>query len=157
MWFGAQLRILNGGCGDMFKLLNQWQQQRQAHKHLLAFLDEIEKNLELFYVIDQRQFVIRGFVLEMWDKVKGIDTIKRHESIAAYANALADFNQAFQSWKDYERWYTSDTQHKTPDNARKLHTLKNGLDKILKGLEAIIIPAGQALEKEMLGLGLLKN
>ena len=70
--------------------------------------------------------------------------------------AVEDFNHSFKVYKEYEAWYTGDIEHKNHENARKLHALKDELDQKFEGMEALIIPAGQALEREMLQLGLLK-
>ena len=112
--------------------------------------------MELFYVMDQRQFITSGFLTDMWPRVKDMDIIKRHETIANYARAMEDFNHSLKAYKEYEAWYTGDINNKTPENARKLHAIKHELDRNLKVMEAVIIPAGQDLEREMLKLGLLK-
>ena len=128
----------------------------QLRKNLFDFLAEMEKNLEFFYVMDQRQFITSGFLTEMWPLVKEMDIIKQHEAIAKYAHATEDFNHSLKAHKEYETWYTGDIKNKTPEGAKKLHALKHELDLKLKGMEALIIPAGQDLEREMLKLGLLK-
>jgi len=112
--------------------------------------------MELFYVMDQRQFITSGFVTDTWPKVKDLEIIKRHESIAMYARATEDFNNSLKAFKEYEAWYTGDINHKTPENAKKLHAQKHELDMKLRAYESVIIPAGQDLEREMLKLGLLK-
>ena len=140
----------------MIPLIRKMQEEQQIKKDLVAFLDEMERNLETFYVMDQRQFITQGFALRTWAQVKDQPCIKKHESILVCMKCLDEFNNLFQAHKDFEKWYTSDLQHKTPDNAKKLHGMKHDLDKKLKAMESIIIPAGQALEKEMLDLGLLK-
>jgi len=139
----------------MFSIFNK-KSDSQLRKNLFDFWAEMEKNLEFFYVMDQRQFITNGFLTDMWPVVKEIDVIKKHGTIATYALAIEDFNQALKTYKDYEVWYTGDVTHKSPENARKLHALKNELDVKLRGMEAIIIPAGQDLEREMVQLGLLK-
>jgi len=141
----------------MFSLFGKKSPEAKLKKNLFDFLSEMEKNMEYFYVMDQRQFITHGFLTEMWPRVKDIDILKKHQTIIRYAQAIQDFNQALKTHKDYEGWYTSDTNNKTPDNARKLHALKAELDQQLKVMEAIIIPAGQDLEREMLKLGLLKS
>ena len=128
---------------------------KSLKKNLLAFLDEMEKNLENFYVMDQRQFITQGFVMAKWLLVKDEEVIKKHETILVYAHTLEGFNNLFKEYKEYEQWYASDMKNKTPENARCLHGMKHELDKQLKNMEAIIIPAGQALEKQMLEMGLL--
>ena len=92
----------------------------------------MEKNLEFFYVMDQRQFITHGFLTDMWPLVKDMDIIKQHETIAKYAQAMEDFNHSLKAYKEYEAWYTGDVKNKTPENARKLHALKNELDEKLK-------------------------
>ncbi len=126
-------------------------------KQLLDFLSEMDKNLELFYVMDQRQFITEKFLLKAWEPVKEMDVIKKHESIKAYALTLAQFNGSFNAYKEFEKWYTEDITRKNIENAKKLHGLKNDLDNRLKGLDAVIIPAGQALERELLALNIIKE
>ncbi len=140
----------------MLSAIKKFREQWQLRRSLRAFWFEMEKNLELFYVIDQRQFIINGFTLDAWVNAKDLDVVKRHESIRHYVVALEEINRMFKDYKDYEAWYTSDIKNKNPDNARKLHGLKHDLDKKVKTLEPVIITAGQDLEKEMVGLGLLK-
>ena len=67
--------------------------EEQLSKNLFDFLAEMEKNLETYYVIDQRQFITHGFCADVWPLVKDLDIIKRHETIVKYAKAMEDFNQ----------------------------------------------------------------
>ena len=140
----------------MFSIFKKNSEEGQLKKNLFDFLEEMESNLESFYVMDQRQFITHGFLTDAWPLVKDIDIIKRHEAIVKYAKATEDFNHSFKTYKEFEAWYTEDIKNKTPENARKLHALKHELDQKLWGMEALIIPAGQDLEREMLQLGLLK-
>ena len=130
---------------------------RRLKRNLLAFLAEMEKNLEIFYVMDQRQFVTGEFLTVAWDQVKDETFIKKHAAILVYIQAIEDINRMLKEHKEFEQWYASDMGNKTPDNARALHGMKNDLDKKLKTMEAVIIPAGQTLEREMLHLGLIKD
>ena len=141
----------------MFSIFNNKSKDGQLKKNLFDFWTEMEKNLELFYVMDQRQFITRRFLNEIWPRVREFDLIKKHDTIGKYAKAIEDFNQALKAHKEYEIWYTGDIKNKTPENARKLHALKNELDVKLREMEALIIPAGQDLEREMVQLGLLKT
>jgi hypothetical protein len=140
----------------MFSIFNKNSKDEQVRKNLFDFLAEMEKNMESFYVMDQRQFITTGFLTEMWSRVKDMDIIKAHESIPKYAGAIEDFNHSLKAFKEYEAWYTGDVKNKTPEGAKKLHALKHELDQKLKMMEALIISAGQDLEREMLKLGLLK-
>jgi hypothetical protein len=141
----------------MFSFFKKRSIDGQLRKVLFDFLAELEKNLETFYVMDQRQFITHGFLTDAWPLVRDLDIIKRHETIVKYAAAMEDFNRALKAHKEYEVWYSGDINNKTPENARKLHALKDELDRKLWSLEAVIIPAGQDLEREMLQLGLLKE
>jgi len=140
----------------VINFFKKYSKDEQLKKDLFAFLAQMEKNLEFFYVMDQRQFVVHGFLTDIWPLVKDMDIIKRHETIAAYARATEDFNHSFKNYKEFESWYAGDINNKTPENARKLHALKNEMDMMLRSMEAIIIFAGQDLEREMIKLGVLK-
>lgn len=141
----------------MLASLINWQRQQSIKIKLLSFLDEMDKNLELFYVMDQRQFILNGFHDQQWKYVKDLDLIKGMKCVSNYVDAIKSFNQFFTEFKAYEQWYTGDVKNKNQDNAKKLHTMKHELDMKLKGMEIIIIPAGQELERELLKLGYIKN
>jgi hypothetical protein len=141
----------------MFSIFKNDPKDGQSGKNLFDFLAEMEKNLEFFYVMDQRQFITHGFLTDCWPRVCDMDIIKQHETIAQYARGAEDFNHSLTAYKEYEAWYTGDVKNKTPEGARKLHALKHDLDQKLKTMEALIIPAGQDLEREMVKLGLLKS
>ena len=119
----------------MFSIFKKNSADAGLRKNLFDFLAEMEKNLEFFYVMDQRQFIISGFLTDCWSRVKDIDIIKQHETISRYAAATEDFNQSLKSFKEYEAWYTGDTKNKTPEGAKKLHALKHEMDQKLKGME----------------------
>ncbi len=141
----------------MIPLLKKIQEKRKIKKDLVCFLEEMEQNLETFYVMDQRRFITQGFALRAWDAVKELNSIKKHESIIVCIRAFERFNVLFKEHKDFEQWYSADLERKTPENARKLHGMKHELDKQLESMESLIIPAGKALEKEMLDQGLIKT
>lgn len=141
----------------MLDIIQSWRAKNALRKQLLAFLNEMDKNLETLYVIEQRQFILSGFLLDKWEHVKDLDLIKHQEAVKVYAAALLDFNNALKEHKTYEQWYASDIKHKTKDNAQKLHVLKNALDQKVNPLESIIITAGQAFERELLNMGLISN
>jgi hypothetical protein len=140
----------------MFSIFNKNPQDKQLKESLFAFWAQMDKNMELFYVMDQRQFVTGGFLMDVWPQVKDLDMVKKHETIVIYAKAIDDFNHSFKVYKEYEAWYSEDIKNRIPENARKLNILKDGLDQKVVGMESVIIAAGQDLEREMLQLGLLK-
>ena len=141
----------------MLKAIKDWQYNKNLKKILLDFLTEMDKNLETYYVMDQRQFITHGYLMDSWPLVKDMDLIKKHEEIKVYAQALLDFNSSYEEYKKFEQWYTSDLKHKTADNAKKLHQLKDSLQLKIKNFEVIIMSAGQIFEKELLSLGFIEN
>ena len=64
---------------------------------------------------------------------------------------------SLKAYKEYETWYTGEINHKTPENARKLHALKDELDHKLRDMEALIIPAGQDLETGNVEIRFIKS
>ena len=107
----------------MFSIFKINSKEGQLKKDLFDFLAEMEKNMESFYVMDQRQFITHGFLMDVWPVVKDIDIIKRHDSIISYAKSIEDFNHSFKAHKEYEVWYSADLKNKTPESAKKLHAL----------------------------------
>ena len=78
----------------MFSFFKNNSKEEQLNRNLIDYLAEMEKNLEMFYVMDQRQFITGGFLTDVWPRVKELDIIKRHETLAIYARAMEEFNQA---------------------------------------------------------------
>ena len=70
---------------------------------------------------------------------------------------LEEKGDYYAAFKEYERWYASDLKNKTAENAKQLHTQKEGLQKRMKKLDRVIIPAGQVLEKKLLEMKILKS
>ena len=120
----------------MFTIFKNNSKDEQLRKSLFDFKAEMEKNLESFYVMDQRQFITHGFLTAPWPQVKDIDIIKKHRSplpcMPGPWKILTP--HSLKAHKEYEAWYTGDVNNKTPENAAKLHALKHeiGLQK-LKG------------------------
>lgn len=141
----------------MIASISNWIKKSSLKSKLFAFLNEMEKNLEVFYVMDQRQFITQGFHNQQWGLVNEIDFIKKNEAIRVYIGAIEDFNKTLSEFKKYEQWYAGDVKNKNQENAKKLHADKHVLDKKLKAMEAVIIPAGQELEREMLKLGFIRQ
>ena len=140
----------------MIKFLIQLKNKRRIQTLLLPFYDEVKKNLERFYVMDQRQFIDGGFQTRCWDGLKREQGFNFSAKIVQYASAMENFNKAYADYKEYERWYSSDLKNKTPENAKTLHTQKHELDLKLKKLDDIIIPAGEELEKFLIESKILK-
>ena len=140
----------------MIKFLTEFQKKRRIQRLLLAFYDEIKKNLERFYVMDQRQFIDGGFQDACWQGIKPDHEFNFGPKILYYGSAIEAFNQVFADFKEYERWYSADLKNKTPENAKKLHSQKHELDLKLKKMDDVIIPAGEELEKFLIEQGIIK-
>ena len=140
----------------MIKFFTEFQKKRRVQRLLLAFYDEIKKNLERFYVMDQRQFIDGGFQDTCWQGIKSDHEFNFSPKITYYGSAIEAFNQAFADFKEHERWYSADLKNKTPENAKKLHSQKHELDLKLKKMDDVIIPAGEELEKFLIEQGIIK-
>ena len=140
----------------MLLFINELFLRRRIKGLLLPLLEEMEENLERFYVMDQRQFIESDFMLSAWQKAQTLQDFTFDERIKHYAYILEEFNKGYASYKEFEKWYAGDLKNKTPENAKILHAQKQELEKRMKKLDRVIIPAGQALEKKLLDMKIIK-
>ena len=141
----------------MFDLLKRFTPQGRSNKALLKFYEELKKNLEIFHVMDQRQFIDMEFRFAEWDQIKGLDVTKSFPKVRAYGACVEDFNAFYRQFKEFEKWYAADMANKTQDNAQKLHTQRSELDGKLKAMCQVIVAAGAELEYKLIDLGLIKQ
>lgn len=141
----------------MLGFLKSLTPQGKESRILLPFYEELKKNLEIYHVMDQRQFIDMEFKAEVWLKVKAQEIILSFDRVQTYGRAIEDFNQFYQDFKKFEKWYASDMANKTRDNAQKLHTQRSELEGKLKGLYPVICRAGEQVEYKLIALGLLKQ
>src|SRR6185503_13282394 len=94
----------------------------KGNQALMRFYEELKKNLELYHVHDQRQFIDKEFKTEEWAKAKSIEILRSADKIRVYGDAVEDFNRFFRAFRDFEKWYAADMANKTKENAQKLHT-----------------------------------
>ena len=139
----------------MFLFLRRIFHRRRIRKFMTPLLDEMEKNLEKYYIMDQRQFIESNFDMQAWNKAQSLKEFVFDERLKHYAYILEQFNTSYAVFKEFERWYVSDLKNKTAENAKKLHTQKQELEKRMKKLDRVIIPAGQVLEKKLLELKII--
>ena len=140
----------------MFSRIKKYYEEQQLKRLLLPFYAEIKANLERYYVMDQRQFIDGGFQTERWEQVKSHNGVHFSLTMTRYTQAMQEFNQMFSAFKEFERWYAADLLNKTPENAKKLHTQKAELDRRLKKLDELIIPAGEELERVLIDKKIIK-
>ncbi|NTV29652.1 MAG: hypothetical protein HGA80_06190 [Candidatus Omnitrophica bacterium] len=116
---------------------------------LLALWDEANRNLERYYVVEQRNFITEPFDSEALDEARLLGGVKFQAELTAYASAIRDFNVALQDVKAFEGVYASGIDHKTRENAEILHAKKEALDEQFKRLYPVIVAAQKVL-REML-------
>ena len=69
----------------MFSFCKQICRRWQIKKSLLPLLDEMEKNLEKYYVMDQRQFIESGFGMEAWARAQKLQDFNFDDRLKHYA------------------------------------------------------------------------
>ena len=141
----------------MLGLFKGLTRQGRESKAFMRFYEELKRNLEIFHVMDQRQFIDMEFKADEWQKVKISEAIRALETVGVYGRSIEDFNHSYRSFKDYEKWYAADMANKTRENAEKLHTQRNELDEKLKALYPVICRAGEQVEYKLIKLGLIKQ
>jgi hypothetical protein len=141
----------------MLGLFKRFTPQGRSGRVLMPFYDELKKNLEIYHVMDQRQFIDIEFKTDVWQNVRASEVLKPLQEVQVYGRSVEEFNQCYRSFKDYEKWYAADLSNKTKDNSQKLHAQRNGLDEKLKALYSIICRAGEQIEYKLIELGLIKQ
>ncbi len=139
----------------MLGFLKQLTPQGRANRLLMQFYVELKKNLEIFYVMDQRQFIDMEFRSAEWAKIKS--QAVQYPKVSAYGAAVEDFNAFYRQFKEFEKWYAGDMANKTKENAQKLHTQRSELESKLKTMYPVICSAGAELEYKLIDLGLIKQ
>ncbi len=141
----------------MLGLFKSWTPQGKETKALMGIYAELKKNLEIFHVMDQRQFIDMEFRLQQWQKVRSCDWAGSFDKVHLYGQAVEDFNGFYRDFKSFEKWYAADMSNKTRENAQKLHTQRSELEGKLKALYPVICSAGAQVEYKLIDLGLVKQ
>jgi predicted MPP superfamily phosphohydrolase len=151
------LKAISHVGAAMFDVLKSLTRHGRDQKALMKFYDELKKNLEIFYVMDQRQFIDMEFRAAAWGRIKDLTLTKTFPKILAYGSSVEDFNGFYRRFKEFEKWYAADMANKTKDNAQKLHTQRSELEGKLKTMYPVICSAGEELEYKLIDLGLIKK
>ena len=141
----------------MLGLFKGFTRQGREAKAFMRFYEELKKNLEIFHVMDQRQFIDMEFKAEEWRKIKTSEFMRPLESVCVYGRYIEGFNDFYRSFKDYEKWFAADMANKTPENSQKLHTQRSELDGKLKAIYPVICKAGEQVEYKLIELGMIKQ
>ena len=140
----------------MLGFLKSFTPQGRAAKVLMPFYGELKKNLEIYHVMDQRQFIDIEFKIDVWQKISASEVIESFEKVRVYGRSIEEFNQFYRNFKDFEKWYAADMANKTSENSQKLHTQRSQLDEKLKALYPVICRAGEQIEYKLIEFGLIK-
>jgi hypothetical protein len=141
----------------MLKIFQQWKEKKAQQKLWLEFHEELAKNLESYYVMDQiGRF--RFFRMESWQKLKNSNPppVCQNTAITTYISRLEEYNSLLDDFTKYEQWYASDLNNKTPANGRILHEKREKAREKFQGLEPIIKSALHSFENHLLEVKLLK-
>lgn len=111
----------------------------------LRLLNEMNNNLERYYVIDQRGFISAPFDLEDFQDARHYSGMTFPREVYYYAEVLETFNKLFRECREFEEMYSSGIQNKTHANAEILHAKKEALELRLKDIQGVIVAAQKAL------------
>ena len=152
-----ELLMLSKGPNLMLAFFQQWKDKKARQNLFLDFYEELKKNLESYYVMDQLGR-FRFFRMETWLRIKnsGNPAILGDKMINDYAQRLQEYNAVTDDFTKYEQWYGSDIENKTPANARILHDKREEPRIKFQGLEGVIKSAIQSFEKKLLEEKILK-
>ncbi len=100
------------------------------------FRQEVERNLERIYVMEQRQFI--SMRLEQSERYP--------EGFVAYQAAVAAFNSAFDEHKACEDGYAADLALRTRDKALVLDKKHSFLVEKFQDLKPVVLAARKGLE-----------
>ena len=112
---------------------------------LLELLNEVNTNMERFYVIDQRQFISMNFEMQAWEEARHFSGADFPSEVKEYATALEDFNRTFDDCRACEEVYSSSIENKTLEAAKVLHAKKEALEEKFKNIQPRILTAQKAL------------
>ena len=137
-------------------MFQEFFKKRKTNKDLAVFYAEVKKNLESFYVMDQREY-FKLFMMEGWGAVKENAGLKFPSAVTDYVKALEAFNSAKDEHDRFEEFYTATMDNRTKANATVLHDKKEILKQKFQGLESVIKAAIKPLENELRLRGIIKN
>jgi hypothetical protein len=129
--------------GLMFK------NKKVPERSLLAFWDEINRNLEKYYVVEQRQFIADPFESEVFDRLEARLAEIFSGEFTDYGMAVRAFNQEYLAVKAYEAFYASSADRKTREHALVLHEKQEALERIFVECRPNIIFARDRLRRLM--------
>ncbi len=118
---------------------------RGVNRLLKNVYEEANRNLERYYVSEQRRFITDAFEIQVLEAAQTYLVINFPEEVISYADAVIDFNATLKDVKDLEAVYISNLAHKTRENAERLHSKKEALEQKMLRMKPIIVSAQKSL------------
>ena len=141
----------------MFKFFADIGKRKEQKKALMAFYEEVDRNLEGYYVMFQLDR-LRFFALDHWQNVRARPDVVWPHAVVRYAEVLADYNSTLQDFKTYEQWYSADVTNTTRENGQVLHDKRDEAEKKFRqGLEAVIKSAKEQVERQLMDQGVIDH
>lgn len=131
-------------CLSFFRKLRP----RPAKKNSLFYLfEEVTCNLELYYVVDQRQFISGPFEDSLLAVAQEHPLVRSSMPVRDYAQTIRMFNTFFSDVRAFEQKYLSFDEHRTRENAQILHEKKEKLQKQFEDSRACVLAAQKELRR----------
>jgi len=130
-------------------MFNPFTKKQRQKNFILELWNEMNVNLERFYVISQRQFIASAFNLDAWEEAVAFSGFVFPQEVHKYAEVLADFNCAFVEVRTFEEFYSSSIDNKTRVNAELLHARQERLEEKVTAIQDSILGA-QKIVRSML-------
>lgn len=132
---------------ERIPVLGAFIRRRPQKNFLKAIWEEANRNLERYYVVEQRQFITEAFDIEAWEDARMFSDLTFSDILSTYAAAIADFNAALKDVKEFEEVYSSSIDRKTRENAEVLHGKKEILEEKFQKLRPMIVSAQKSLRE----------
>ena len=140
----------------MLSFIKGFRKVREERRAWLDFYEEIEKNLESYYVMFQLGR-LRFFQLEHWLKQGANPAVVSDRNVQHYGQRLQEYNQILEGFKKFEQWYASDINNKTKENGVLLHQKREEAETKFNGLESVILEAKKAFALQLQEKKILKS
>jgi hypothetical protein len=118
---------------------------RQQDGLLFKCWEEMNTNVERFFVVEQRQFITEFFDTQEIQRVIGMPRINLPAEIGAYQQGIEMFNAALKDAKDFEESSYKSAEQKTRANAEVLHQKKEKVEELFKTLRPVMMAAEKTM------------
>jgi hypothetical protein len=138
------------------KFIETYIQRRRTKENLLAIFRGLEKSLESWYVMDQRE-VFNVFsdppkecLLDNFDE-------RLNKALQDFIELINAYNTQMKDFKDFEQWYSLDLEHKTKENARTLHAKRSAVEEKFRDIGPVIKVTKELFEQDLLKKNIIRH